>query len=446
MSSSRLLETRSDLPEGPWLVCGLARSGQSAAAALVARGERVIGIDASSPEGASALSESGVEVHLDTGGEEFVSQVTGVVKSPGVPNSAPAVRAARELGVPVLGELELGWRMTSGQVIAVTGTNGKTTTTELIGHLLRESGEDCSVVGNVGTPISSVVGTEAALKTLVVEASSFQLEDSVGFAPEVAVLLNLGADHIDRHGTVASYREAKLRIFDRQSSADTAVVPEGEKSVEGRGDAKRVTFGGSDSDMKVSDGGIYWRGVRLADTEDFGLPGEHNLLNAQAAAAACLMHGTDPGTLADGLRTFEAVPHRLQLVSDQGGVRWYNDSKATNVDSTLTALKAVGSGVHLILGGDGKGQDFLPLRAAVAGHCVSVHLIGEAEGQLFEVLSESGVHVQQDGDLKLAVASCARTARSGESVLLSPACASFDQFRDFEHRGEEFCSLVEASA
>ena len=384
----------------------------------------------------------GVEVHLDAAGDDLVTASTILVKSPGVPKEAPVVEAARALNAELLGEMELGWRLTDGPVTAVTGTNGKTTVTEMIGHLTRSSGQDCSVVGNVGRPICDLVGTEAAHDNIVLEASSFQLEDTLAFAPDVAVVLNIGSDHLDRHGTVDDYREAKLAILSRQPENAVAVVPGDMGGLEGRGLARRVTFGQPESDLATRDGELTWHGEAFASVEDVQLPGVHNLRNAEAACAAAIASGVPVDSLAEGLRTFQGVPHRLELVAERAGVRWYNDSKATNVESTLTALAAVEGKVRLILGGQGKGQDFTPLRAAVASRCASVHLIGESAGVLSELLSDSGVHTQIDSDLRLAVAACSRLARSGEAVLLSPACASFDQFDDFEDRGDSFRRLV----
>ncbi|MCX6394429.1 MAG: UDP-N-acetylmuramoyl-L-alanine--D-glutamate ligase [Solirubrobacterales bacterium] len=435
---------RPEIPSGPWLVAGLARSGQAAARALVARGETVIGVDSGSPEGAEELEDLGVEVHLQHDGVEFLDSVAGVIKSPGVPTAAGVIQAALKADMLIMGELELGWRLSTGPVIAVTGTNGKTTTVEMIGHILSHAGIPCDVVGNVGRPISSLAGLPHDDSTLVVEASSFQLEDADQFAPEISVVLNVGTDHIDRHGTITEYHEAKLKILDRQGKQDVAVVPPG-LDVSGRGLAHRVTFGAPDSTLAFREGNLLWEGEAVAAQDDVVIPGIHNLLNAQAAAAVCLISGVQPAQLVAGLRSFQGVAHRLELVLEARGVKWFNDSKATNVDSTLTALESLDGHVHLILGGDGKGQDFTPLRAAVAAKCLSLHLIGEAAGQLEEALLDSGVHLQHDGDLRLAVASCARTARSGDVVLLSPACASFDQFSNFEERGLAFRAFVEAA-
>lgn len=430
------------IPDGPVLVCGLARSGQAACRALKRLGVEVIGVDAASPAGAAGLGEEGVEVHLDDSGDGLVARVKTVVKSPGVPQEASVVRAAAAAGLPVLSELELGWRISGGQVIAVTGTNGKTTSVELIGHILREAGEEVAVVGNVGTPITSLAADLADRATLAVEASSFQLEGCERFAPDVAVVLNITPDHLDRHGTFEAYRDAKLRIFQAQGMDDFAVVPDGfDKSLIG-GSATTVTFGGEGSDLALLGASLHWQGEKLIDAADLALPGAHNTLNAQASAAACLLHGVPADVVASALSSFAGVPHRLETVSEGSGVRWVNDSKATNVGATLTAIAAFDQPLHLILGGQAKGQDFAPLASEVARSCASVFLIGESAGELEAALDGCGVPVANVTDLRSAAIGASELAVPGEVVLLSPACASFDQFEDFEDRGRAFTALA----
>ena len=429
------------MPGGPFLVCGLARSGQAAAKALAALGHRVIAVDAASPKGASALADFGVEVHLDSSGLELLNGIETLVKSPGVPQSAPVVAAARNAKIGVIGEFELGWILTDGPVIAVTGTNGKTTCSEMIGHILRSAGVDSTVAGNVGTPLTGLVGTPQASGSLVLEASSFQLEDSRAFAPEIAVILNITADHIDRHGSVQAYRDAKLRILANQSRSDYAVLPDRFEAGESIA-AQTVRFGGPESDISEIDGYICWHGEPLIKVGSLQLPGQHNQLNAQASAAACLLHGVDPELVSAALLSFEGVAHRLETVAVDRDVRWVNDSKATNVEAAITALRVFDSPVHLIAGGEGKGQDFAPLIGPIEDHCASVHLIGDSADQLAELLATASVPTSIDGTLESAVQSCASLASAGEVVLLAPACASFDQFADFEDRGDSFRELV----
>jgi UDP-N-acetylmuramoylalanine--D-glutamate ligase len=421
---------RPSRPPGPYLVAGLARSGVAAALALRALGEEVIGTDAGAPD-VERLRAAGVEVRLDDPGERLPDGVRTLVKSPGVPRAAAVVEAARAHGLTIVGELELAWRLLPNDFIAVTGTNGKTTTTELIGHIHREAGLPVAVAGNVGTAVSSLVGELDPAATIVCEASSFQLEDTSAFAPEAAVLLNIEPDHLDRHGTFAAYREAKLSVFRHQGPDAIAVVPLG-LDVELPGSARHVRFGA---------------GPDAALAQEIRLPGRHNLQNAMAAAAVTLARGIDPQAVREGLRTFPGVPHRLETIAEQGGVAYVNDSKATNVASALVALRSYPVGtIHLIAGGVTKAQDFAPLAPVVAERCRSVELIGEGAGEIAAALRPAGVRLHDAGDLEHALVAARAAARPGDVVLLSPACASFDQYRDFEARGEHFRRLVEAAA
>jgi UDP-N-acetylmuramoylalanine--D-glutamate ligase len=423
---------RPSLPPGPYVVVGLARSGTAAALTLRARGEEVIGADAGAPgtpaldEAAERLSAAGVEVHLDASGDDLAARAGTLVKSPGVPQSAPLVRAARARRIPVVGELELAWRLLENEFVAVTGTNGKTTTTEWIGHIHRRAGLPVAVAGNVGTAASSLVGRVHPDATVVCEASSFQLEDTDAFAPEAAVLLNLSPDHLDRHASYEDYVAAKLRIFVGQGPGDIAVIPPDGLSLATR--ARVIRYG---------------EGFERELAEEIHLPGAHNRENGMAAAAVCLARGIDPDAVADGLSSFRGVAHRLETVAIVDGVRWVNDSKATNVASTIVALDAFDDPVHLIAGGRGKGQDFSPLVPLVAERCEAVYLIGEAAGELAAALAGAGVAMHETGDLEHAVASARAAAVPGEVVLLSPACASYDQYPDFEARGEHFRALAE---
>lgn len=484
-SEARSTPRRPPIPAGPYLVVGLARSGIAAARMLAARGERVVGVDAAVPAGGDAtlieLRSLGVEVRGRDDGLAHLGEAAAVVKSPGVPAQAPVIAAARARGLPVLGELELAWRLLPNEFVAVTGTNGKTTTVELIGHIHRQAGLPVVVAGNVGNALSGYVGTLDEHTVVVCEASSFQLEDALAFAPEAAVLLNLSPDHLDRHGSMAAYREAKLRIFERQDAGDIAVLPAGFELAPGAGGARRLRFGidaeptsaanGGEQDVSglavgpggeragtaaeervdclARDGTIWWRGEPLMRLDELRLRGAHNLENALAAALVCLERGIDPNAVRAGLGSFSGVPHRLEEVAERDGVLYVNDSKATNVASTLVALDAfadsgapVGSAeIHLILGGQGKGQDFGPLRDAVRG-CRAVYLLGEDAEQIAGALAGCGVDLRDCGDLEHALTAAAASAASGDVVLLSPACASFDQFADYEARGERFRELV----
>ncbi|HWH43500.1 MAG TPA: UDP-N-acetylmuramoyl-L-alanine--D-glutamate ligase [Thermoleophilaceae bacterium] len=430
------MKERPPLPDGPYLVVGLARSGRAAAVALAAHGE-VIACDTGHPE-----APFGVEAHLGTDGVALLDRAGVVVKSPGVPAEAPVIAAARERGTPVLGELELGWRLVPGEFVAVTGTNGKTTTTELLGAIHRAAGVPVEVAGNVGKPLSALAGETGPDTVVVCECSSFQLEDAVEFAPECAVLLNLEEDHLDRHGSFEAYRDAKLRIFARQAEGDVAVAPVGLEPAGGRADV--VVFGGDCGELAHRDAELVWRGEPFMGAGEVRLRGAHNLENAMAAAAAALARGIPPEAVREALASFAGVPHRLEEVAETGGVLWVNDSKATNVASAAVGIAAFEGGVHAILGGSLKGGGFGALRDPVASRCRAVYLIGEAAARIESDLAGSGVAVERCGDLETAVERAGAAARPGEVVLLSPACASFDQFDDYEHRGEVFRALVRA--
>jgi UDP-N-acetylmuramoylalanine--D-glutamate ligase len=371
------------------LVYGLARSGRSAAERL----------------------DDPVLVDRSLGNEDDLSLLDGIevlVKSPGVPGEAPLVTTARERGIPVWSEIELGYRLLpDARFVGVTGTNGKTTTTELLGAIFRAAGRDVAVAGNVGTPLTSV----HSAAWVVCELSSFQLEDVHELACDVAVLLNLEPDHVDRHGSFEAYRDAKLRIFERSRAQ---VVPRG----------------------------LGLPGIEFSADDDLPaeplIRGAHNRENAAAAATAARAAGIADEHIAAGLLIFPGVPHRLELVGERDGVRYVNDSKATNVAAALRALAAYADEpVHLILGGSPKGEDFTPLAAAIGPNVKSVHLIGEEAERIGQVIDG-----HRDGDLETAVAHAARLAEPGDVVLLSPASASYDQFENFEQRGEAFRRLV----
>jgi UDP-N-acetylmuramoylalanine--D-glutamate ligase len=394
---------------------------------LRARGIQVIGVDAGAPEGTEALTDAGVEVHLAADGVSLLDAVGVVVKSPGVPGQAPVIAAARARGLPVLGELELAWRLLGNEFIAVTGTNGKTTTVELIGHIHRTAGLPVAVAGNVGAALSGLVGETHPDVTIVCEASSFQLEDTLAFAPEAAVLLNIAPDHLDRHATLEDYTAAKLQIFARQSRGDVAVLP-ADLDVELPDDVWRVTFGSPpiprgdprSASVKLEDDGmISWQGAPLLRVQEIHLRGRHNAHNAMAAAAVCLARGIDPDAVSAGMRTFAGVPHRLEEIARRDEVLYVNDSKATNVASTLVALDSFAPGtVHLILGGQSKGQDFTPLREPVERDCQAVYLIGEDASLIASALAGMPVPLLECGELEQALEVAVSTARPGDVILL----------------------------
>jgi UDP-N-acetylmuramoylalanine--D-glutamate ligase len=382
------------------LVLGLARSGLAALAALEQRGVEVVRAD----------RELGNDVDLS-----LLEDVGVLVKSPGVPAEAALVVGARERSIPVWSEIELASRLLPNPILGVTGTNGKTTTAEWLGFML-----GAPVAGNVGRALSELDGEVDPEQLVVVELSSFQLEDVHRFRPRIAVLLNLEPDHLDRHGSFEAYRDAKLRIFENQTEADTAVVP---RDLDHKLRAQRVEFAADDP-----------------LPAEPSLRGAHNRENAAAAVAAARAAGAGEEEIARGLRDFRGVPHRLELVAERDGVTYVNDSKATNVAATLRALAAYeDEPVRLILGGSRKGEDFAPLAAALGPNVRAVYVIGETADELAGVIPGRS---QPAGDLATAVERAAKAAQPGEVVLLSPACASYDQFRDFEERGEEFKRLV----
>jgi UDP-N-acetylmuramoylalanine--D-glutamate ligase len=437
---------RPPLPSGPFLVVGLARSGIAAALALRAHGETVVGCDAReiATTARAQLETAGVAVHAPSEGVDLLRQAVTLIKSPGVPPQAPVVMAARTAGRRVIGELELGWRMLGNEFLAVTGSNGKTTTVELVGHVHRQAGRPVTVAGNVGTPLTALPGRLTASETVVCEASSFQLEDTEAFAPEAAVLLNLAEDHLDRHGSFDAYREAKLQVFARQPPGALAVAPVDLIEQTPRA-GRRVTFGTApEADLVDRDGRLWWHREPLMGVDELHLRGAHNRENAMAAAALCLARDLEPEAVRAGLATFGGVPHRLEEVATVGGVLYVNDSKATNVASAVVGLASFDGGVHAILGGRGKGGDYGPLAVGLAARGRGAYLIGETSAELHHALEGAGVPLHDCGDLEHAVDAAARAARPGEVVLLSPACASYDQFRSFEERGERFRALVAA--
>jgi UDP-N-acetylmuramoylalanine--D-glutamate ligase len=456
------------------LVLGASRSGVAAATALAKLGLAVIISDRKDPadlQGLGTVQDLGVS---------FVSQdalvgewppVDLVIKSPGVPAEARPVGIARERGIPVWSEIELAYALFPNPFDAVTGTNGKTTTTALLGHLFSTAGRPARILGNIGTAVTSVAGNIAPDEELVVEVSSFQLEDVHAFRPAAGILLNLTPDHLDRHGTIARYFECKAKLFNNQEPEDVAVLSLDDPMVAGLGlelrsreRGPRVCFfstvgpqGGSQleecsarADSWVEDGWMYLLGERTLGVDQVQIPGRHNLENCLAAGSAALARGVARDAVVEGLRTFTGVAHRLERAGIVGGVTYVNDSKATNVEATLTALSAYPRGTHLILGGRDKASDYRPIARACGRGCRAVYLIGEAtpliEHAFAQVRNEEGLTTVPEplscGDLETAVHAAARAAESGDVVLLAPACASFDQYSCFEERGEHFRRIV----
>ena len=403
------------------LVVGLARSGRAAVAALRRAGVEVVAYDAD-----PGIDAEGIDAEVSAGSWDAIllDGVRLVVKSPGVPTGATPVAAARARGVPVISEIELGVRLLPNPLIGVTGTNGKTTTTALLGAVLESARWKVEVAGNIGRPLTSLVGTIDDDAWIVCELSSFQLEDVATLRPRVAVLTNLEPDHLDRHGTFEAYVALKLRAFERQGQDDVAVVPRGFGSLPG--DACRIEFSGDDplpAEPRIR--------------------GAHNSENAAAAAAAARAIGIDDDAIGRALERFPGVEHRIEEVATVGGVLYVNDSKATNAAAALRALASFpGRRKHVILGGRGKAEAYDALVAAFE-HGDRAYLIGEAAGDLAAALEPAHVPYVVWITLEDAVDAAAQAASPGDVVILSPACASFDQFTSFEHRGEEFRRLVQ---
>jgi UDP-N-acetylmuramoylalanine--D-glutamate ligase len=378
----------------------------------------VVAVDRSADVDAGRLGGLGVELRLGTEEEALLEGVDLVVKSPGVPAESPVVTGARSRGVPVWSEVELGYRLlpAGSKLIGVTGTNGKTTTTELLGAIFRTAGRPVEVAGNVGRALTdaALVATEGSW--IVCELSSFQLEDVHTLVCDVAVLLNLEPDHLDRHGTFDAYRAAKLRIFER---ARVKVVPRG--------------FGIDGIEFSADD---------PLPAEPL-IPGLHNRENAAAATAAARAAGVPDDAIAEALRTFRGVPHRLELVRELRGVRWVNDSKATNTAAARRGIAAYDAPLRLILGGSLKGEDFGPFARELPTNVRSIYLVGAATDELAAALDAAGREYVRAGDLPTAVSRAAVDAEAGDIVLLSPASASYDQFANFEERGDTFRRLVE---
>jgi UDP-N-acetylmuramoylalanine--D-glutamate ligase len=450
-----------DLPEiRSAAVFGLARSGRAAVTALVERGVEVVGTDAK-PDLAGLAERPGVRYVLGGHPESLLDGVDLVVVSPGIPLTLPVFDAARARALPVVAEIELASRLLPGVVVGVTGTNGKSTTTALAAALLKGAGHHAVACGNFGTPWIHFATKEGANgsgtvpRTWVVELSSFQLEGIRCFAPDVAVHLNLTPDHLDRYRSIDDYGAAKARIFENQREAQVAVLNADDPLVARiRPRARRFAFSRRGSpgmgawladDLFVAD--VTGKGPRVvAKRSDLALPGTHNVENALAALAATLPLGVTPEAAVETLRTFRGLPHRTALVRTVNGVGYWNDSKGTNVDATLKSLEGFPDGkVHLILGGKDKGDDFARLGPLASRKARRILAIGKAAPAIRKALGGlPGVALEVAGTLEKALEDAVRHAAPGDAVLLSPACASLDQFRDFEHRGEVFEALVKA--
>lgn len=442
------------------LVVGMARSGIAAAKLLADKGAQVRISDMKTKEqfagSLKELERPGIEWRLGEKSEDLLEGMDLLVISPGVPVDKPVVVKAREMGIPVIGELELAYRMSQGSVVAITGTNGKTTTTTLVGEIFKNMGRRTFVVGNIGYPYSAAAADTRPEDVVVAEVSSFQLETIDTFHPTISAILNVTEDHLIRHGTMEAYIGLKARIFENQHEDDTVVLNYDDPIVRGldKQPLCNVLYFSRTQvppcGAYVKDGDIVFHrdGVEKAicPASEVYIPGPHNLENALAATAMAMAAGVPAAVIRHTLRTFKGVEHRIEFVREIKGVRFINDSKGTNVDSTIKAVDTMKNDTVLIAGGSDKHTSFEPLCRTIAGSRVRrVVLIGDTAPQLELQLREAGFEqIERAGyDFKKAIELAFSRAECGWNVLLSPACASFDMFEDYEHRGREFKRIVD---
>jgi UDP-N-acetylmuramoylalanine--D-glutamate ligase len=436
------------------LVVGLARTGVVTSLFSAGYGAIVTATD-QKPESelaevAAKLRAAGVKLESGVPSQATFLEQDLIVLSPGVPAKLPQLELARSRGIPVWSEIELAWRFLRGKLIGITGSNGKTTTTSLVAHVLKTAGIHTLVGGNIGVPLLALVESSTDSTVTVAEISSFQLETIAEFRPEIGVLLNLTPDHLDRHASFDEYARAKMRMFENQLDRDAAVLNADDPEVTRRmptgphifwfSRQKRVASG-----TFLRDGQIFFRTegaeIPLARRDEIPLRGEHNVENVLAACAAAYLAGAEPAAIASGVKTFRGVEHRLEFVAEIAGVTFYNDSKATNVDASLKAIEAFPGPLIVILGGKDKGAPYMPLREPLQQRARLTILIGEAAEKIASELS-GAVQLEHAGTLERAVQIAADSTRAGDTVLLAPACSSFDQFENYEHRGRVFKELV----
>ncbi len=439
------------------LVVGLGKSGVASALFLNGLGARVVVSDTKTEEELAqeipALLDRGIVVESGRHGERTFRDQDLIVVSPGVPVDVPQLAHARELGIPVIGEIELAARFLKGKIIAITGSNGKTTTTALAGEVISWGGWEVQVGGNIGTPAISLVATATEDTYNVLEVSSFQLETIERFHPFVAVVLNVTPDHLDRHRSFDVYVAAKVRVFENQTADDYAVLNAEDATcvqmakmtkaqVRWFSRVREVELGAF-----VRAGKIYYRdqsGEReIMAVSDIKLKGAHNVENVLAAVCVGVITECEPARIRRAVQEFKAVEHRLEYVATVNGVEYYNDSKATNVDATIKALESFPGNIHLILGGKHKGSPYTVLNDLLKERAKRVYTIGAA-AEIVENDVKGAVEVVRAGTLENAVRRAAEAAVPGDVVLLAPACASFDQFQSYEHRGRVFKEVVSA--
>jgi UDP-N-acetylmuramoylalanine--D-glutamate ligase len=437
------------------LVVGLGKSGVASALFLKAHGAQVTVSDTKSPDELRdeipQLLDQGIVVETGGHGERTFRGQDLIVVSPGVPVDAAPLVQARALGEPVIGEIELAAQFLRGPIVAITGSNGKTTTTTLAGEIIAAGGFSTVVGGNIGTPAISLADRTTSETFTVLEVSSFQLETIQTFRPKIAIILNVTPDHLDRHRTFAAYVDAKARIFENQGTDDFAVLNEDDPaSVDLKSRVKAPLYWFSrkkeiQQGAFVSDGRILFRDAHgqkeIMLVSDIPLKGAHNVENALAGVCIGALAGCSPGQIREAIHNFKAVEHRLEYVATVNEVAYYNDSKATNVDATIKALESFPGSMHLILGGKDKGSDYTVLNDLLRSRVKRVYTIGAAASKI-ESQIKGATEIDHAETLENAIRRAASSAVAGDIVLLAPACASFDQFKSYEHRGGVFKEIV----
>jgi len=441
------------------LVVGLGKSGVASAIFLKDRGARVSVSDAKTEDqlrsAIPALLDKGISVESGGHGERTFRDQDLIVVSPGVPSDVPQLQKARAQGIPIIGEVELASQFLKGHILAITGSNGKTTTTALAGEIIAMGGYEVLVGGNIGTPAISLVADSTSDTYNVLEISSFQLESIESFHPEIAVILNITPDHLDRHHSFEAYVQAKARIFENQAAQDRAVLNADDPTSAGLAGKTRAQVHWFSRKKEVErgafvrDGKIFWRedsdNLEIMPASGITLKGTHNLENVLAAVSVGRLVGCEPHRIRRAVEEFKAVEHRLEYVTTIQGVEYYNDSKATNVDATIKALESFPGNIHIILGGKDKGSDYSVLKDLLRARARRVYTIGAAAEKIESQISGAAPVLRAE-TLETAVKRAAESAAPGDIVLLAPACASFDQFESYEHRGRVFKEAVRALA
>ena len=451
-----------DLQDKRILIVGLGKSGVASAQFLQSRGAKVTVSDSKSPDQLRveipALLDRGIAVETGGHGERTFRGQDLIVVSPGVPADVPQLVQARIYGVPIIGEIELASQFLQGRILAITGSNGKTTTTTLTGEILAASGFPVVVGGNIGTPAVSLIEKTTPATFVVLEVSSFQLETIQTFQPFISCILNITPDHLDRHRTFEAYVNAKARIFENQNEADYCVLNADDQAATQLASRAHGPVFHFSRRREIAAGAfvrntkIFFREGRSGGQEqeilsvaEIPLQGAHNLENVLAAVCLASLAGCAPEAIRQAVRAFKAVEHRLEFVAEIAGVSYYNDSKATNVDSTIKALESFPANIHLILGGKDKGSDYSVLNELLRQRVKRVYTIGAAAEKIESQITDA-VEIFPAGTLENAVRRAATTAIAGDVILLAPACASFDQFQSYEHRGRVFKDVVKALA